>query len=113
MAFSRYRISWVLAATFFMSTVFLLYSWIDARITVDHAWREAEWRGKRIELLRGLLQETGKCSNRIEITRSIKSLYKDNNKHVIEESQNQIAIDDLILIFDGNSISKIKFIDEK
>jgi hypothetical protein len=46
---------------------FLLYSWLDARITIEYVLQEQKDQLKEIEVLQSLLLETGKRMSRSEI----------------------------------------------
>ncbi len=92
--------------------IFLLYAWIDARVTIDHAWRVIDWERNDKEVLRALFQETGKHMSRSELKQLVtKHFGKD---HLIkEDTQDKLSVDNIILKFDDESLSKVMFIDEE
>lgn len=108
----KYKCSITISALLIVCT-FLGYSWVNALVTVDHAWKEAEWRGKKIEVLKDLLQETGKHTTRRDLLQFINMRFKDKSKHLVKEDKDSITVDDVIIKFNGESFSGVKFINEE
>lgn len=104
--------SWLIIGALAIICVFLLYAWIDARVTIDHAWRVVDWERKDKEVLRALFREAGRHMNRSELKQLItKHFGKD---HLIkEDARDELSVDNIILKFDGESLSKVMFIDEE
>ena len=106
------HISWLAVGILIILCMFLLYAWIDARVTVDHAWRVVDWERNDKKALRALLQETGKHMHRNELTRFVKEHFK-GELDVIKEEGDQLSLNGIILKFDGEFLSKVMFINEE
>ena len=106
------HLSWLVIGVLIIICMFLLYAWIDARVTIDHAWRVVDWERNDKKVLRDLLQETAKQMSRTEIKQLvIKRFGKD---HLIkEDAKDELSVDNIIIKFHGDSLSEIKFIDEE
>ena len=105
--------SWIISLVLLAVSVFLLYSWLDALVTIDHVSSESERQKGMAIVLRDLLQESGKHTSRPEVTAFVKAHYSDKNNHVIKEGKNRLEVDGIIIIFHGTTISEVKFIGEK
>lgn len=106
------HLSWLIIGVLASICLFLFYAWIDARVTIDHAWRVVDWERRDKVVLRALFQETGKRMSRSELKQLVtKHLGKG---HLIkEDARDELSVDNIILKFDGESLSEVKFIDEE
>jgi hypothetical protein len=91
--------------------IFLLYSWIDSRVTIEYMLQEQKDQRREIEVLQNLLLETGKRMSRSEIEQLvIKLMGKD---HIKEESHDELSVDGGILLkFKGDSLVEVKAMNE-
>lgn len=105
-------ISWLIIGILTVLCLFLIYAWIDARVTIDHAWRVVDWERNDKEVLRTLFQETGKHMSRTELKQLvIKHFGKD---HLIkEDARDELSVDNIILKFDGETLTEVRFPDEE
>jgi|AMWB02.1.fsa_nt_gi Na+-transporting NADH:ubiquinone oxidoreductase subunit NqrC len=107
------HLTWIVIVVLIVSCGIFLFSWVDALVTIDNVSSERERQRGMANVLRSLLQETGKDTSRTEITKFVREHYSDNTMHVIKEENNRLSVDGIILIFNGQNISEVKFIDEE
>jgi len=108
-AWLKRHLNWVLGLLLIIC-IFLLYSWINALVSLDYARQEEKYQRENVQLLQSLLQETGKKMSQSEIRQLVKSRF--GKEHIIKEQQNQISVDNIILKFNGNSLVEIKLLDD-
>jgi hypothetical protein len=91
--------------------VFLVYSWIDSRVSLDYARQELKYQRREIEVLQSLLLETGRRMSRAEIEQLVtKHLEKD---HLIKRDEpDELSINNIILKFKGDSLVDVKSLSE-
>ena len=91
--------------------IFLLYSWINALVSLDHARQEQKYQRKEIEVLESLFLEAGKRMSRTEIKEVVtKRFGKD---HLIkEEEPDELSVDNVILKFRGDSLVEVKSLND-
>ncbi len=103
----RRHLGWIIAVILGVLCIFFINAWIDARITIDHAWRVVDWERSDKKILYTLLQETGKRMNRSEIEQIVtKHFGKDYL--IKKEEPDELSIDNVILKFKGDSLVEIK-----
>jgi hypothetical protein len=87
---------------------FLLYSWIDSRVTIDHARQEQEYQLRKMNLLQDILKATGIRVPRSEMIQLIRKQFGKN--HIIKEGADSLQIDDIIFKFKGESFDGVEFL---
>jgi hypothetical protein len=88
-----------------VGVAFLLYSWINATISLDYARQEQKLDQTKIELLRELLRHTSTRLTRRDLERIIAQHYSTG--HVVKQEHDRIQIDDVIFRLDGESIVQV------
>ena len=90
---------------------FLIYSWIDARITLDYYGQELKYRAEHIKLQQKLLFELGVNKSKAELLQLAEKL--QNEGHIVKsENTDEIGIDGVILHFHGDSLVKVGSLNE-
>jgi hypothetical protein len=99
----------VLSLLLVIICAFLLYSWIDARVTIDHARQEQEYQSRRINLLENMLQVTGGHLSRSEMILLFKKRF--GKDHIIKEDGDKIQVDNILFKFKDDSFEGLEFVD--
>lgn len=106
------HISWLIVGILTILSAFLLYAWIDARVTIDHAWRVIDWERNDKKVLRDLLQETAKQMSRTEIKQLVATRF--GKDHLIKEDEkDELSVDNIIIKFKADAFYEIKLSDEQ
>ena len=108
----RGHMGWILGfLILIVICVFLLYSWINSRVSLDYARQEQKYQREEIAVLQNLLLETGKRMSRSEIKEMVsKRLGKD---HLIKEDEkDELSVDNVILKFRGDSLIEVKSLND-
>jgi hypothetical protein len=91
--------------------IFLLYSWIDSRVTIEYVLQEQKNQRREIEVLQSLLLETGRRMSRSEIEQLVTKRIGENR--IKKEAQDELSIDGgIILKFRGDSLVEVKSMNE-
>jgi len=81
--------------------IFLLYSWIDSRVSLDYARQEQKVQRKEIDSLQRLLLEAGKQMSRTEIEQLVTKLF--GKDYIKKEGQDELVLEGgIVLKFKGN-----------
>ena len=108
-----YSLPWwtkaLVGVVFVLIGLFLVHSWWDAAISLDHARQEQRILHSRIALLRGLLNQTARNLNRKQVEGIAQSLEKD---HIVKRENDKMIIDDVVFIFKGETVVDFHFLDE-
>jgi hypothetical protein len=89
---------------------FLMYSWINATISLDYARQQQKLDQTKIELLRDLLRYTSTSLTRGSLEQIIEQHY--SRGHVVKQQQDRIQVDDVIFRLDGESIVQVLLLGE-
>ena len=105
------KASWVASLCLLVALVFAIYSWIDARVSLEYARQEQQRQRDQTNLLLSLLQETSSVLNRTEVRRLIMEKFQD--RYLVKEEQERILVCNLAFRFDGESLAEVLLLDEE
>ena len=88
----------------------LAYTTFTTAISLDYARTEQELQRQRQHLLQELFLKAASHISRNELVMLVKKSFAMD--HVVKEGSNQISIDDIVLIFDGDAIKSVSSLDE-
>jgi len=91
--------------------VFLLYSWIDTLVSLDHAHQGQKYQRRQIEVLERLVLETGKRMSRSEIKQVVTQHFRKDYL-IKEDAEDEISVDNIILKFRGDSLVEVKSLND-
>jgi len=108
----RDHLGWLLGILFLLvACIFLLYSWIDSRVTIEYVLQGQKNQRREIEVLQSLLLETSKRMSRSEIEQIVTNCIGKNRMK--KESQDELSIEGgIILKFRGDSLVEVKSMNE-
>ena len=104
------RLTMVWVGLVVLAGLFLLYSWVNAAISLDYARQQQKLDQQRIELLLEMLRHTSTSLTREGLERLIAEHYSSG--HVIKRDGDRVQIDDLIFRFSGESVTQVSLLGE-
>ena len=87
-----------------------IYGWINASVSLDHCHQQQVSEKNRSVILKQLVTMVAGNKSRSELTVEITSLF--NKEHIVKVKQDRIEIDDIILEFKGEVLSRVAFLGE-
>lgn len=107
---NRIRLLLVLAGTLLTVVIAVGYIALNGAVSLDQARKQQDLDRDRERLLESLLLKAAGNLSREEVVSLVNRNFRDG--HVIKEDKNQIAVDDVLLRFEGDKLVSVSSLNE-